>query len=188
MAPVAPGIIWTLDEGDVVRSKVYRNPELDGEAIVAANGTAFFPGLGRVDVKGLTLDSLEAMLDARYRTLVRNTAVQVTVQRDLTLYGQVRAPGVYAVDPTMTLLGLVARAGGPASATGSPDVTLERADGRRLSLPREARLGSIDIRHTDAIYLADNSFFVRNTATIQTTSLVVTILSTLTGIILILVR
>jgi polysaccharide export outer membrane protein len=188
VAPVASGLIWKLDEGDIIRTKVYRSSDLDGETIVGVNGTAFFPGIGRMAVKGMDVDSLETLLNARYGALVRNAAVQVTMLRDITLYGQVRSPGVYATDPTITLLGLVARAGGPASASGAPDVTLEKSDGSRLALPREARLGSIDIRRTDAIYLADNSFFVRNGTTIQAASLVVTVISTLASVILIITR
>lgn len=188
VAPVAAGVIWTIDEGDLIRTKVFRNPELDAETHVGPNGTAFFPGLGRMDVRGLPIDSLETLLNARYGTLVRNAAVQVTMQRDITLYGQVRAPGVYPSDPNTTVLGLVARAGGPSSAGGSPEVTIEKADGRRLALPREARLGTLDLRHTDALYLSDNSFFVRNGTTIQATTLVATLLSTIVGLIFFVTR
>lgn len=188
VAPVAAGVIWTVDDGDLIRTRVYRTSDLDSESPVDLNGRAFFPGIGRMAIRGISLDSLEAMLNARYGTLVRNATVQVALQRDITLYGQVRAPGVYGSSPNTTLLGLIARAGGPSSAGGSPVVTLEKSDGRRLALPREARLGAIDLRQGDAIYVSDNSFFVRNATTIQATTLVATLLSTIVGIVFLLTK
>lgn len=185
VAPVSAGVVWVIEEGDLLKVRVYRNEGYNGEPVVSANGTAFFAGLGRVAVGGLTIDSLEALLNARYGTLVREPAVQVSVQREITMYGQIRAPGVYAADPATTLLALVARAGGQSgSGGGSPEVTLEKADGRRFLLPREARLGSLDIHRQDAVYFADQSFFLRNATAIQASSVVVTTLSALLGLIL----
>lgn len=189
MAPVAATIVWRIEDGDLLRTKVFRSPDLNVEVAVGDNGTAYFPAIGRIMVRGLTPDSLEALLNQRYASAVlREPAVQVTMQRDVTLYGQVKIPGVYAVDPGTTLLGLVARAGGSSSAAGTPDVSLEKADGLRYRLPGEARLGSIDLHHDDALYMAESSIIVRNTATLYATSYVVTIISTLVSLGLILSR
>ncbi|MEA3247999.1 MAG: polysaccharide biosynthesis/export family protein [Gemmatimonadota bacterium] len=189
VAPVAASVVWKIEEGDQVRTRVFRSPDLNVEAIVSDNGTAYFPGVGRIVVRGMTPDSLEQQLNQRYATgVLRDPAVQVTMQRNVTLYGQVKAPGVYAVDPATTLLGLVARAGGPSSAGGTPQISLEKSDGRRFLLPGEARLGSIDLHADDAVYMAENSFFVRNATALQATSLVVTMISTLVSVVLIVSR
>ena len=193
MAPVAATNIWRLEPGDLIKTRVFRNQDLSAEPIISPNGTAYFPGLGRLVVTGITVDSLEVVLNARYGTLVRDPAVQVTMQREVTLYGQIRAPGVYAVDPGLTLLGLAARAGGQTGTSGQTsggglEVILETSDGRRLNLPREARLGTIDLHRTDAIYLADRAFLARNASGIQVSSLVVTSLSAVIGLILVLTR
>lgn len=188
VAPVSPGVVWVIEEGDILKTRVYRNEGYNSEPVVASNGTAFFSGLGRMAVAGLKLDSLEALLNARYGTLVREPAVQVSLQREITMYGQIRAPGVYAADPSTTLLALVARAGGQAGSGGTPEVTLEKSDGTRFLLPREARLGSLDIHRTDAVYFADQSFFLRNATAIQASSVVVSTLSALLGLLLTLSR
>jgi protein involved in polysaccharide export with SLBB domain len=188
VAPVATSIIWRIEEGDMVRTRVFRNPELDAEATVSPNGTAFFPGLGRVTITGMTLDSLESMLNARYATLIREPAVQVTMARDVTLYGQVRSPGVYAADPGMTLLALVAKAGGFAGQETSVAVTLRTADGRRLALPGEARLGTIDLHRRDAIFMSSENFLSRNAASIAATQILVTTLTAALGLVLIVTR
>jgi protein involved in polysaccharide export with SLBB domain len=186
----APGLIWKLEEGDMVKTKVYTSPDLSSEAIVNSNGTAFFPAVGRIPVAGLTVDSLETLLNTRYSTqVVRNAAVQVTMTRDITLYGQVRSPGIYAADPTMTLIGLMARAGGPSSFTTTPpDVFIETSSGQRLTLPREARLGSIDVHRRDAIYFDEQSFSVRNGPAIAATSLVVNIISAMLSLVFLATR
>lgn len=193
VAPIAATNIWRIEEGDLLKTKVFRNAELNAEPTVGTNGTAFFPGLGRLHVVGISVDSLEALLNARYATLVREPAVQVTMQREVTLLGQVRIPGVYAVDPGSTLLALAARAGGQTgyngnSGSGSLEVRLETADGRRLMLPREARLGTIDVHKTDAINLVEEGFFNRNATTFQASSVIVSTMTALISLILIVTR
>jgi protein involved in polysaccharide export with SLBB domain len=181
----APGVIWRIEDGDVIKTKVFSQPDLGTEAMVNGNGTAFFPAIGRVAVVGLTLDSLETFLNTRYSTqVVRNAAVQVSMTREITLYGFVRAPGVYASDPGVTILGLIAKAGGQASASlsNNPMIYLELADGRRLQLPREARLGSLDLHRRDAVFLDEPSFFVRNSTAIFATSVIVNLIGALISI------
>lgn len=188
VAPVASSIIWRVEEGDVITTRVFRNPELGSQPTVGRDGSAFFPGLGRVPVVGMTLDSLEVLLSTRYGSLVREPAVQVTMQRDITLYGQIRAPGVYAADPGMTLQALLAKAGGHANANGTLTVTLETSDGRRLSLPREVRLGTVELHKSDAVQFIEESFFLRNAASIQATQVLVSTITTLISLILIATR
>jgi polysaccharide export outer membrane protein len=188
VVPVAANTVWRIESGDLIRTKVYREPELSSDATVSPGGTAFFPGLGRVAVAGLSVDSVEALLNARYGQLLREPAVQVVLQRDITIQGQVRSPGVYGVDPNGTLQGLIARAGGPSNANASPEIVLETADGRRLLIPREVRMGTIELSRRDAISLSDQSFITRNNSTISAASLVVSLLSTIISLVVIVSR
>lgn len=188
VAPVASSVIWRIEEGDLIQTKVFQHPDLTAEPVVGPRGTAFFPGLGQVHILGLSVDSLQNLLNTRYSTLVRNSNVQVTLQREITLYGQVRFPGVYPVDPGMTTLALMAKAGGPAGAGSAPSATLERADGTRWSLARSARLGAVDVHRNDAVYMAEESFFIRNSATIGATQIVVNLLATVIGLFLFVAR
>jgi protein involved in polysaccharide export with SLBB domain len=179
-APIARDIVWRVEEGDLLRVRVFGHPDLDAEPIVGANGTALLPGLGRVPVAGLTSDSLEGLLNARYaEKVVRGAAVQVTMQREITLYGAARAPGVYAAPPGMSILSFMARYGGTQAQGEMPDVFLETADGRRLALPKEARLGTIEIHRSDALIVAESSWFVRNQNAITATSLVISMVTTI---------
>ena len=85
--------VWKLETGDQVTTKIYREPELATQTVVAQNGEAYFPGLGRVDVAGLTMDSLQMMLTTRYDKLVIDAAVDALMMRDIVIYGQVRPAG-----------------------------------------------------------------------------------------------
>jgi protein involved in polysaccharide export with SLBB domain len=175
-APVAPGIVWRVEPGDIVKTRIYREPELSGEAVVAPNGQAYFAGVGRVAVAGMTLDSLQMEIAARYSKLVLDAAVEVMLIRDVVVYGDARSPGVYPVDASTTVLGLLAKGGGATGASKTPSMTLMKADGRQLRLPREARMAQIDVRHGDAVYVTQDSFFARNAQNFTVFSTVVTVL------------
>src|ERR1019366_5723925 len=107
------------------------------------------------------MDSLQLELTNRYDKLVIDAAVDAVMMRDVVIYGQVRAPGVYSVDPSLTVLGLVAKAGGATGTVKSALLTLVKGDGRQFRLTREVRLSSLDIVHGDAIYVQDQSFLVQ---------------------------
>ena len=108
MIPEAPRSIipvWKLETGDQITTKIYREPDLASQTTVSQAGEAYFPGLGRVKVAGLTMDSLQLELTNRYDKLVIDAAVDAVMMRDVVIYGQVRSPGVYNVDPALTVLG-----------------------------------------------------------------------------------
>jgi polysaccharide export outer membrane protein len=186
--PVARTIMWRVAEGDLLRVRIYREPELSGESFVNVGGSAYFAGLGRIQVEGLTLDSLQADIAGRYSKFLVDAAVDVTLQRDIVVYGQARAPGVYLVDPSMTVLGLLAKAGGVGSQSRDPVLTLVKADGRQFSLPREARLAMMDVTRSDAIYVQEASVFARNRESLSAVTLAVTLATSILGLIFIVTR
>lgn len=186
--PVSRTVIWRVTEGDVLKVRIYREPELSGESVVSVGGTAYFAGVGRIPVEGLTLDSLQADVSARYGKFLVDAAVDVTVQRDVVVYGQTRSPGVYLVDPGMTVLGLVAKAGGTSGQGRDPILTLVKADGRQYRLPREARLVTMDITRSDAVFVQEPSWFGRNQQTFGALTLAVSLATSALGLILILAR
>src|SRR5450755_38435 len=152
-APRSVVPVWKLETGDVITTKIYREPDLSSQTTVSQVGDAYFPGLGRVKVAGLTMDSLQLELTSRYDKLVIDAAVDAVMMRDVIIYGQIRTPGVYNVDPALTVLGLVAKAGGATGTGKGAILTLVKGDGRQFRLTREVRLSSLDIVHGDAIYV-----------------------------------
>jgi protein involved in polysaccharide export with SLBB domain len=191
MIPEAPRSIipvWKLETGDQITTKIYREPDLASQTTVSQSGEAYFPGLGRVTVAGLTMDSLQVELTNRYDKLVIDAAVDAVMMRDVVIYGQVRSSGVYNVDPALTVLGLLAKAGGATGVGKSPLLTLVKGDGRQYRLTREVRLSTLDIVHGDAIYVQDESFIGRNAASFGTFTLIVTLILSVTGLLVIFVK
>lgn len=186
--PLSTTVIWRVSEGDVLRVRIYREPDLSGESVVAVNGTAYFTGLGRLHVAGLTLDSLQSDIAARYGAFLVDAAVDVVLQRNVVVYGQARASGIYLVDASTTVLGLLSKAGGTVSQGPNPVVTLVKPDGRRLLLPQEGRLSMMDITSTDAVYVQEGSFFARNQSSLTAASLAVSIATSVVGLLVILSR
>ena len=173
---------WTTQPGDQIKVSVWREPELSGDLFVQNDGTAIFPALGRIKVGGLTADSLNALLINRFRDRIVNTPVDVMLVRPLAVFGSVRAPGVYPVDPTATAIQLIARAGGTVGAEGLPRVQLLRFDGTRLDLTVEQSLGAFNLRGGDAIFVQDQSWWIRNQRQINTAAAVSTIVASVISI------
>ena len=180
--------VWKLETGDQIATKIYREPDLSSQTTVSQTGEAYFPGLGRVKVAGLTMDSLQAELTTRYDKLVIDAAVDAVMMRDVVIYGQVRSPGVYNVDPALTVLGLLAKAGGESGVSKSPLLTLVKGDGRQYRLTREVRLSTIDIVHGDAIYVQDESFFGRNSSSIGGFSIIITLILSVASLFIIFLK
>lgn len=180
--PVSMMEPWTTQPGDQIKVSVWREPELSGDLFVQNDGTAIFPALGRIKVGGLTADSLNALLINRFRDRIVNTPVDVMLVRPLPVFGSVRAPGVYPVDPTATAIQLIARAGGTVGAEGLPRVQLLRFDGSRLNLTVEQSLGAFNLRSGDAIFVQDQSWWIRNQRQINTAAAVSTIVASVISI------
>jgi protein involved in polysaccharide export with SLBB domain len=153
--------------GDRVRLKVWREPDLSGDFDINKGGVAIFPKIGRLEVGQLSTDSLAVLLVARYSESLRNPAVEVTVLRRVNVLGAVRNPGLYYVDPTMTVADVVALAGGV-----SPDGNQNRIEllrgGERLPvrLSRESRLADSPLRSGDQLRVPQRSWLARNTAVV----------------------
>ncbi len=185
IAPLPAAMLepWTTQPGDQIRISVWREPELSGEVFVQNDGTAIIPALGRMKVAGLTGDSLNSLLVAMYRTRIVGTPVDARLIRPLPIFGSVRSPGVYPVDPTSTTIQLIARAGGTVGAEGVPRVKLLRYDGTEVELTVEQSLGALNIRSGDAIFVQDQSWWIRNQRQVTTVAAVSTIIASVVSIV-----
>ncbi len=179
---------WTTQPGDQIRVRVWREPELSGEVFVQNDGTATFPALGRIAVGGLSADSLNALLMARFRERIIDTPVDAVLVRPLPVIGSIRAPGVYPVEPTATAVQVIARAGGTAGAEAFPRIQLLRRDGSRYSLTPEQSLGSFNIQNGDALFVQDESWFIRNQRQLIVISSVASIVVSVVSVTLLLTR
>ena len=152
-----------LKPGDAVRVRVYRDTSLTGEFRVNENGAVVLPLLGRREVAGITPDSLRSRLLADYAEYLKEPAIDVTVLRRISILGSVRNPGLYPVDPTVSLSEALALAGGVTPDADRGDIRLVRS-GRvlREDLDQGTLLGTTPIESGDRIFVGQKSWFARN--------------------------
>lgn len=168
----------TLRPGDIVNIDIWREPDLSGSFRVDEMGILTLPLLGEKDVTAVPLRTLRDQLIAEYRVQLLNPSITVTPLRRVHVLGYVNEPGMYSIDPTMSLAGAVALAGG---ASGQGDL-------RRLQIARdgaiiqdgvaaEATLAQIDVRSDDQIFVGRRGWFERNQTFLISTMLSVTALA-----------
>ena len=110
----------TIKPGDVIRLRIWREPEMSGEYQVDEGGLVIFPRVGEYRVLVDTPTSLKSALLEAYRRYLRNPTIEITILRRVRVWGAVRNPGLYPVDPTVTVSEVIAVAGG-ATPNGKPD-------------------------------------------------------------------
>jgi protein involved in polysaccharide export with SLBB domain len=154
----------TLKPGDVVRLKIWREPDLSGDFVVDETGIVIVPKLGRVQVEGLSPDSLKSHLISSYSVYLRNPAIDVVLLRRITILGGVRNPGLYPVDPTMTLAEAYALAGGISPEGKLDEVHLIRGNERTTyKISGATRIADTPLRSGDQLYVPTRSWLSRNT-------------------------
>ena len=159
-APPAPDV---LRPGDVVRLRIWREPDLSGDFAVDETGVVTLPKVGPVQATSEPLDTLKVRLLKAYQRYLKQPSIEVIALRRIQVAGAVRNPGLYTVDPTMTITDVVALAGG-ATPQGRPDrAILVRGDlaiGSRLS--PDARFVQVPLRSGDKVFIPERRWISRN--------------------------
>jgi protein involved in polysaccharide export with SLBB domain len=165
----------TLLPGDLIRVQVYREKELDGEYLVDEAGTVVLPLLGEQRVVGMSMRELRRQLVEAYQVHLRNPSIIITPLRRINVLGEVQRPGMYAIDPTVSVAGAVAMAGGATAAGDLRKVRIIR-DGRVYAqrLGPGTVLSAADVRSGDQIFVERRSWFDRNSTFVVSTTLSLT--------------
>jgi polysaccharide biosynthesis/export protein len=107
---------FTLGAADVIRVNVWKNTDLSQTVTVGPDGFVSLPLLGDVHVAGMTANQLAQVLSSRLSTYVVSAQVTVSVvdirSRQVYVMGQVGKAGGYPLIAPMTVLQLIAQAGG----------------------------------------------------------------------------
>ena len=154
-----------LEPGDLVRLKIWREPDLSGDFRVDEKGMTVFPKLGPMNVQHVSLDSLHTELVTRYTRYLQSPSVEVTFLRRVNIVGEVKSPGLYHVDPTMTLPDVLALAGGITPDGDVRKVELIRRGSRSVShLTQGVSLADSTLRSGDQLRVAQRGWIARNAA------------------------
>jgi protein involved in polysaccharide export with SLBB domain len=158
-----------IRSGDVIRLRIWREPDMSGDYIVDEAGTVVFPRVGEYSVLEDTNASLQGRLLADYQQYLRNPSIDIIVLRRIGIIGSVNDPGLKLVDPTVTISDALALAGG-ATALGDPNKVRILRDGREIAIEVgvDMRLSDSPIRSGDQIFVPQRSWMSRNSGVVAT--------------------
>jgi protein involved in polysaccharide export with SLBB domain len=127
----------TLRSGDLLKVRVYRDSELSGQYLIDAQGNVQIPGVGVIRAAGLDPTQITDRLVGALQTRgfrAPEIAVQPLIR--VSVLGEVRTPGLFPVDPGVSLIQLLTIAGGPS----------ERANLSRTQVIRDGRAFTVDLQ------------------------------------------
>ena len=152
-----------LRPGDVIRLDIWREPDLSGEFLMDEAGVVVFPRLGEKRVMVETPESLEATLLAEYRRYLVNPSIDVTILRRVNVLGAVANPGLYTVDPTISVADVLATAGGITPIGNVGKIQVIRAGVVvTSSLDPGSLIISSPIQSGDQVFVPERSWISRN--------------------------
>jgi polysaccharide export outer membrane protein len=129
---------YRIQPSDLLDINVYREADLCLKVRVNQTGSISYPLLGSIAVVGLTAaevqDKLTAMLGKDYLVAPRVTvAVEASSAQRVIIIGQVKMPGSYDIpaNETLTILQLIARAGGFTDLAAQSKITVIRGEGSK---------------------------------------------------------
>ncbi|HEV2130214.1 MAG TPA: polysaccharide biosynthesis/export family protein [Longimicrobiaceae bacterium] len=161
VSPAAETI--TLQPGDMIRVQIWREEDLSGEFPVDEFGTVVLPLLGEKQVTGIAMRELRDLLLQEYGVQLRNPSISITPLRRINILGEVSTPGLYTVDPTISLAGAIALAGGTTPAGDLNRIRILRSgEVIRERVGAANTLQSADIRSGDQILVEQRGWFERN--------------------------
>jgi len=132
MSEVEGGAVATVGPGDTLYMTVYGRPELSVQVTVDVDGRIVVPFIGPVAVATLSPTQVGQRIAEQMKTqgYLRDPQIAVEVvrvrSRMVSLLGEIARPGRYPLEGQMTLLELLAVAGGPKDLAEDHAVVLRR--------------------------------------------------------------
>ena len=107
---------YEIKPGDVLSISVWGEPELQGDVLVAPDGSISFPLVGHVDARGMTAAGLQQIVTERLATYLSSPVVSVSVGEvngnKIFVIGQVNRPGEFIMNPAVDVMQALSMAGG----------------------------------------------------------------------------
>lgn len=128
---------YTVKAGDMLSVSVWKEPDLQREALVRPDGSFSFPLVGEVDARGKTVADLTKIVSQRLGKYISDPVVTVSVQEikgnKIYVIGQVNRPGEFVVNPSVDVMQALSMAGGttPFAALGDIVILRRTASGKQ---------------------------------------------------------
>lgn len=134
--PSAPALPedYVIGLEDILSVNVWKEPELSvKEVVVRPDGKISVPLVGDIQASDLTPMQLQERLTERMKEYVAAPSVTIVVlrigSRSVSIVGQVAKPGIYYLGAPMTVLELLARAGGIGPDAEEKKIAIVRTEG-----------------------------------------------------------
>ncbi|MFA6216210.1 MAG: polysaccharide biosynthesis/export family protein [Candidatus Omnitrophota bacterium] len=168
---------YTIGEDDVLHILVWQNQDLDQEVVVRPDGKISFPLIGDVDVVGLTITELDALLTERLKEYVKHPEVSISIKKiggqKVLLLGEIYRPGVYSLTGAKTIVEAITLAGGLTKDAVASSIViirggLEKPEVKRITLNKVLKgdanqnisLVSEDIIFVPKKFIANLNYFL----------------------------
>ncbi|HEY2679124.1 MAG TPA: polysaccharide biosynthesis/export family protein [Steroidobacteraceae bacterium] len=136
--PVSVG--YKLQPGDVLQVVVWKETELQSEALIRPDGGISFPLAGDVIAAGLTTAELRSELETRVRKLIPDAVVTVSVKAPngnrVFVIGKVNRPGDFPLLRPTDVLQALSLAGGATPFASTDRIRILHRDGSHLTSTR----------------------------------------------------
>lgn len=162
LAPVPGDSVRTLRPGDVIKVQVFGHDELSGEFPIDENDSLLLPVVGGFSVTDMSISELRGRIRREFGQLYTQSFVSVTPLFRVAVLGEVVHPGLYSVDPTMTIFDVLAQAGGTTRQSKESGMRLIRGGQQyRIGVSAQtlasATLREVGIRSGDQIHVPRKS-------------------------------
>jgi protein involved in polysaccharide export with SLBB domain len=168
----APVAATQLGVGDAFELRIVGEDKLPTEYTIAEDGSVDLPYVDRVQVEGLEPQQIaervkELLIE---KEVLLKPIVSVIVKKynskRIEVQGEVRKPDAYPLEPGMTLVGAISRAGGLTSIADKSGVTIRRkTKGGRVvaatvsySAIIDNEIPDVPLQAGDSIYVDDRAF------------------------------
>jgi polysaccharide export outer membrane protein len=164
---------YRISPNDLLKFRVFEQPDLDAEIRVSGDGSAIFPLIGPINIGGKTISEATQIVTERLKDgYFVNPQVSITVgtyaKKLFTVLGQIQKPGAYdmlGLDH-ITLLQAIGMAGGYTKTADPSSVTLKRVEGGKevvtrynaKKMARDPSSASVMIFPGDVITVAESLF------------------------------
>lgn len=152
-----------LRPGDVLRLKIWLEPDLSGDYAIDESGQATLPRLGPTVVTGIPANQLRDQLVQRYREYLNNPSIEIVPLRRVSIIGSVAKPGIYPLEPSVTLGDAANIAGGATNDSKRNNVELTRGGAHySYDLRSDPAKASLPLASGDQVYVPQRSWLSRN--------------------------
>jgi polysaccharide biosynthesis/export protein len=123
---------YLIGPQDVLGINFWRDTDMTGDVTVRPDGRITLPLIGDLTAAGLTPDQLKSLIQKAASKLLEDPAITVVVRqinsRKVFITGQVATPGAKDLTGPLTVMQLIARAGGLNEYANKKNITIMRTE------------------------------------------------------------